>query len=128
MTFEEYQKEAMKTAVYPSIKVVSDLPDQIFQFQKTLQVTADYIYPTLGLEGESGEVCEKIKKIIRDNHGVVRQDEKETLRREIGDILWYIAMLCTELGFSLEEVAQINLQKLKDRQEREKLHGEGDNR
>ncbi|GMX58457.1 MAG: nucleoside triphosphate pyrophosphohydrolase family protein [Candidatus Microsyncoccus archaeolyticus] len=109
MTFKEYQEEARKTAIYPNLG-------------------SNFIYPTLGLVGEAGEVAEKIKKVIRDSEGVVSEEKKQELTKELGDVLWYIANLSFELNLSMEEVALKNLEKLKSRQERNELHGSGDNR
>ena len=109
MNFTEYQKLARETAVYP------DLGD-------------NYTYPTLGLCGESGEVAEKVKKLIRDDSGAVSYDKRLEIKKELGDVLWYLSNICSELGLSLEEVAELNVQKLHDRQASGKLHGSGDNR
>lgn len=109
MTFEEYQIEARKTAIYPD-------------------KDNNFIYPTLGLAGEAGEVAEKIKKVLRDNQGIVSEEKKTEITKELGDVLWYVANLSQELGISLEEVAQKNIEKLKSRQQRDELHGSGDNR
>ncbi len=109
MTFEEYQKQARTTAIYPNLG-------------------NNFIYPTLGLVGEAGEVAEKIKKVLRDGEGKITEEKKNELNKELGDVLWYLANLSVELGLSLEEVALNNLEKLKSRQERNQLHGSGDNR
>jgi NTP pyrophosphatase (non-canonical NTP hydrolase) len=109
MNFDQYQEEARKTAIYPNLG-------------------SNFIYPTLGLCGESGEVAEKVKKIIRDNNGIVTEDKIIELAKEYGDILWYISNSCDELGLRLDKVAMLNLSKLKKRQEENKVHGEGDNR
>jgi NTP pyrophosphatase (non-canonical NTP hydrolase) len=109
MTFEEYQIEARKTAIYPD-------------------KDNNFIYPTLGLAGEAGEVAEKIKKVLRDNQGIVSEEKKIEITKELGDVLWYVANLSQELGISLDEVAQKNIEKLKSRQQRDELHGSGDNR
>ncbi len=109
MDFDEYQEEALKTAVYPD-------------------KGNNYIYPTLGLAGEAGEVSEKIKKIIRDKKGVIGEEDKLALKKEIGDILWYVATLSKELGLSMNEIAAMNIEKLRSRQERKMLHGKGDDR
>lgn len=109
MNFEEYQARSRKTAKYPD-------------------VGANYVYPTLGLAGEAGEVAEKIKKVIRDKGGQVNDETRAEIKKELGDVLWYTAQLSTELGISLEDVAASNLKKLYDRMEREVLQGEGDNR
>jgi len=109
MTFEEYQKESRRTAKYPNLG-------------------DNFIYPTLGLSGEAGEVAEKIKKIIRGDNGMVNDAHREELMKELGDVLWYVAQVATELGIGLDEVAQRNLTKLQSRLERGVLGGSGDNR
>ena len=110
MTFEEYQKKSRQTAIYPN-------------------KDNNFVYPTLGLAGETGEVVEKIKKVLRkDRGGVIDETLKQEIAKEMGDVLWYLANLSTELGLSLEKIATDNLEKLLSRQERDKLHGQGDNR
>lgn len=109
MKFNEYQEKCLKTARYPNIG-------------------NNYIYPVLGLCGESGEVAEKVKKIIRDNNGVISDDKRNEIVKELGDVLWYISMMSYELKISLEEVAKGNIEKLKSREQRNKLQGNGDNR
>jgi NTP pyrophosphatase (non-canonical NTP hydrolase) len=109
MTFKEYQEESRKTAIYPD-------------------KDNNFVYPVLGLVGEAGEVAEKIKKIIRDKEGIVDQESREKVMKELGDVLWYLSQTATELNLSLEEVVNNNIEKLKSRQERGKLRGEGDNR
>jgi NTP pyrophosphatase (non-canonical NTP hydrolase) len=86
------------------------------------------VYPTLGLVNEAGEVAGKIKKIFRDNGGAIGDPEREALKYELGDVLWYLTQICTELGLSLEEVAAANIEKLFSRLERGQIHGEGDHR
>lgn len=107
MTLNEYQSKAMETAIYP-------LP---------------IIYPTLGLTGEAGEVSDKVKKVIRDKGSdFTNQDTKHAIAEEIGDVLWYCATLSHDLGYTLNEIAQMNNEKLQSRKERGKLHGNGDER
>jgi len=108
MDIKNYQLQAMKTAVYPEKYSI--------------------IYPTLGLVGEAGEVAEKVKKVIRDNNGDFNIERKEEIAKELGDILWYIANTANDLGYGLDTIAEMNISKLKSRQERNKLKGEGDNR
>lgn len=108
MEFKTYQDGAKTTAVYPE--------------------SARLIYPTLGLCGEAGEVSEKIKKIIRDGNGEVTEEKRTEILKEIGDVLWYIAALCSDLDADMGEVAQANLDKLFSRKERGVIHGNGDNR
>lgn len=110
MTIDEYQQAATKTALYPH------LPDY------------GWIYPALGLANEAGEVTGKLKKIMRDNNGVVDDVRRGEISKELGDVLWYVAQLATELNISLDEVASANIAKLASRQERGVLGGSGDNR
>jgi len=109
MTFEEYQKLSRETAIYPGIG-------------------KNFVYPTLGLAGEAGEVSEKVKKILRDNNGLVDEERKKELIKELGDVLWYLSQIASELGVSLEEVASLNVEKFHSRHERNKVHGNGDSR
>ena len=109
MDFNEYQQKSRKTAAYPAIGHA-------------------VIYPTLGLVNEAGEVAGKIKKVFRDKDGQISPETREALKAELGDVLWYIAQVCTELDLTLDEVAQANIVKLYDRLERGKIKGDGDNR
>ena len=86
------------------------------------------IYPTLGLCGESGEVAEKIKKLLRDHGGFLDSEMKRSIALELGDVFWYLSTLAYELGFSLQEIAEMNYEKLQSRKKRNKIHGDGDNR
>lgn len=108
MTLNDYQKEALSTAVYGSGSKI--------------------IYPTLGLAGEAGEVADKVKKVLRDNNGEFDDWRKIQIAAEIGDVLWYIAALTHDLGYTLEDIAKLNIGKLSHRRENNTIHGEGDNR
>jgi NTP pyrophosphatase (non-canonical NTP hydrolase) len=110
MTFDDYQAQALST-------VISN--DDSFK---------DTLHWVLGICGEAGEVAEKVKKIIRDQEGKINQADKRELSKELGDVLWYLAVLAHEIGFSFDEVAANNLKKLKDRKLRGVLGGSGDNR
>ncbi len=110
MTFDEYQKRALTT-------VISKGDD----FKDTL-------HWVLGINGEAGEVAEKVKKIIRDKNGVISQDDKNELAKELGDVLWYLAVFAKDLGFSFDRIASSNLEKLQSRKSRGALQGSGDNR
>lgn len=112
-TFTEYQLAADNTARYPEVGTGS---------------IGAITYPVLGLNGEAGEVAEKVKKIIRDKDGVLDQTDVDEILKEAGDVLWYLASLASELGYSLEEVAKRNIEKLSSRKERGVLSGSGDNR
>lgn len=108
-TFDEFQKAAAKTAIYPEHSRV--------------------FYPALGLAGEAGEVANKVKKIIRDDLGEKITDERlQQISEEIGGVLWYCAALCTDLGLNLAAVARENIEILASRQERGTIKGDGDKR
>ena len=87
-----------------------------------------YVDKILGLVGESGEVADKYKKVIRDHGSVVTDADRAELVKELGDVLWYVATLARYLGVGLDEVATLNVTKLADRQHRHLIQGEGDNR
>jgi len=80
------------------------------------------------LAGETGEVAECVKKLYRDHNGIVTEDIKKNITKEMGDVLWYLAGIARELDISFNEVAQTNIDKLFSRKERNVLHGNGDNR
>ena len=82
----------------------------------------------LGLAGETGEVCEKFKKILRDKDGMISEEDKADMTKELGDVLWYLATIGRYLNIDLEAIAEINIDKLKSRKARNKLTGNGDNR
>jgi len=113
MNFNEYQVKMRETAAYPD-------------------AGNNFIYPTLGLAGEAGEVVDKIKKLVRTKDTRSAKDisdaDKLELKKELGDVLWYVSTLAAELGFELSDVAQTNVEKVFSRKERGVLHGSGDNR
>lgn len=111
MTFNEYQKQAMKTAI-----------------MRGQDFWTTGVYRTLGLMGEAGEVAEKIKKLARDKQGQVSSADKAELTKELGDVLWYLQGIADFLGVTLEDVARQNLRKLSSRKRRGKIGGSGDNR
>jgi NTP pyrophosphatase (non-canonical NTP hydrolase) len=102
--------------------------DQSRKTYADIPVEGPIIYPTLGLANEAGEFAGKIKKIFRDKGGEFTPETIEALKGELGDILWYWTQICTNLGLSIEDVAESNLDKLFSRLERGKIHGDGDNR
>lgn len=93
-----------------------------------ISVDHPIVYPTLGLTNEAGEVAGKVKKIFRDRGGVITDDDRAALTLELGDVLWYLAELCTQLGISLDDVASANLDKLQGRTARGTMAGDGDTR
>lgn len=116
-------------------------PMELNEYQNRAKTTALYkdrnqalICTVLGLNGEAGEVAEKFKKIIRDRDGGISaladlsETDLQAIRKELGDVLWYVAVLAETLGLSLEQVAQDNLDKLKSRWERGVIRGSGDHR
>ena len=109
MDFQEYQKRAGA-------------------LEKRWRPEDDLIYATLSVVGEAGEVAEKIKKVIRDDQGVVSEEKKVEIAKEMGDTLWGLACLCNVLNLRLEEVAIANILKLESREQRGVLSGSGDNR
>ncbi|MEY3735194.1 MAG: hypothetical protein RLZZ624_252 [Cyanobacteriota bacterium] len=105
------------------------------QYQRLSRATARYpdagsnpIYPTLGLCGEAGEVADKVKKVLRDRDGVFDTEVLQSLALELGDVLWYVAQLATELELDLETIAAANLEKLRSRAARNVISGSGDDR
>ena len=108
MTLNEYQQHALETAIYPENRRI--------------------IYPTLGLTGEAGEVADKVKKVIRDGHEEFSDEKRLEIVKEIGDVLWYCATLSRDLGYELDDVAQMNVDKLRSRIQRHTISGSGDNR
>lgn len=109
MNLSDYQNKALTTALYPNMG-------------------SNPYYPALGLGGEVGEVLNKVKKIMRDHDGQITDEYREALKKELGDVLWYVAALASELDLDLDEIAQLNLEKLASRKERGVLSGDGDNR
>jgi NTP pyrophosphatase (non-canonical NTP hydrolase) len=110
MTFNEYQKKALTTAVNNYEPLM----------QKTIW--------TMGIAGEAGEVVEKWKKIVAYHKGIVKKEDLAELKKELGDVVWYIAVLAEALGLSFEDVMQLNVKKLEDRAKRNVIKGAGDNR
>ncbi len=114
MTFDDYQKLAITTDTFGG---------------KSQPITSPaFISKLLGLVGECGEVAEKFKKIYRDNQSNLDAGQLKDIEKELGDVLWYLQAMCNYLGLSLEEVAQLNLDKVLDRKARGASHGSGDNR
>jgi len=109
MNFNAYQKKAFATAKYPSI---GNNP----------------YYPTLGLCGEAGEVAEKIKKVMRDDGGFFSIEKLVEIEKELGDVMWYVAAVATELGLTMETIAEKNIAKLASRKKRGLISRSGDNR
>jgi NTP pyrophosphatase (non-canonical NTP hydrolase) len=109
MDLTEYQSRSRTTAVYP-------------------QAGANLLYPTLGLCGEAGEVAEKVKKMIRDDDGLLTEERRAALAKELGDVLWYLAQIATEADLELDAIAEANIEKLRSRRRRNVLQGSGDDR
>lgn len=108
MTLNDYQEAAIATAIYPRESAI--------------------VYPALGLCGESGEVAEKVKKTLRDNGGEFDRERRTALAKELSDCLWYVSALASDLGYNLQDIADLGLAKLASRAERGVLSGSGDER
>lgn len=108
MDFETYQNAARKTALYADAYRVT--------------------YPALGLASEAGEVAGKVKKVLRDRDGAFGEEQKAAIRDELGDVLWYVAVLAADLGIPMEDIAAGNVEKLRSRLERGTIQGDGDKR
>ena len=109
MDCDDYQRAALRTARD------KDAPDE-------------FMHLVLGLVGEAGEIAEKVKKLVRDQHSDLDRLDRDDMAAELGDVLWYAAVLADFLGLSLGDIAQRNIDKLADRQRRSVLGGAGDNR
>lgn len=109
MDVDDYQQAALRTARD------KDAPDE-------------FMHLVLGLVGEAGEIAEKVKKLVRDKNSDLAQLDRDDMASELGDVLWYAAVLANFLGLSLNDVAQRNVDKLADRQRRGVLGGSGDKR
>jgi NTP pyrophosphatase (non-canonical NTP hydrolase) len=116
----EYQKEAARTAIYPGSGQEWAINQQ--------RVDDGLTYVALGLAGEAGEVGNTLKKALRDDRGKVTPERRAKVIGEMGDVLWYLARLATHLNVELSEVARQNVVKLRDRQERDVLGGDGGER
>ena len=114
MDFNAYQKIALTT------DLLGGKPQPIDSLA--------FIAQLLGLVGETGEIAEKFKKIYRDRKGVFTAEDEKEMTKELGDVLWYMSVICTYLGISLQDVAELNIEKLQSRQKRGMLKGSGDNR
>lgn len=110
MKFDDYQKQALTTAIFHADE----------QMDKTIWA--------LGIAGEAGEVIEKWKKIVAYRDGKITEDDLKEISKELGDVLWYIALFAHRLGLSLDDIAQQNIDKLQSRQRRGVTKGSGDNR
>lgn len=108
MTFDEYEQKAMETAL--------EYGDQAFN------------YGGLGLTSEAGEVAGKLKRVIREEDNIVTDEMREILKKELGDVLWYVNFLSVKLGIPLKDIATANIEKLASRKERSTLKGTGDDR
>jgi NTP pyrophosphatase (non-canonical NTP hydrolase) len=114
MTFKEYSDEAHTYASFDKIETNGN------------DIT--FVYPTLGLAGEAGEAAEKVKKVVRNDKGVLTDEKRKEILKELGDVLWYVNETAIQLGYTLDDVANSNLFKLRDREARGVVCSEGDNR
>ncbi len=113
MTFDEYQKKAIAT--------------DLFEGERSIDSQA-FFTKLLGLVGETGEIAEKFKKIYRDNGGKISKEQTNDIKKELGDVLWYTAVISEYLNISFDDVAELNIAKLASRKARGKVSGSGDDR
>lgn len=116
MNLNDYQARAVSTDSFGDVAGHVSVAEMAFMTK------------VLGLVGESGEVAEKFKKILRNDGGIMNEDQRQELAKELGDVLWYIAVLSKYLNFDLEEIGERNLNKLMDRKDRGVITSKGDNR
>ena len=117
MKFDEYQEAVSK---FDTFEKPGDVLENLGQ--------AAVMAKLLGLAGESGEVLDKFKKVLRDKEGRLSEEDREEIVKELGDVTWYVASIARYLGVPFSEVAEGNVEKLTSRLKRGVLHGEGDNR
>jgi len=108
MNFQDYQAAAKTTALYGDKNRIT--------------------YPALGLTSEAGEVAGKVKKVLRDREGDFSEEQIAAIGDELGDVLWYVAVLAADLGLSMQAIAESNVDKLRSRMERGVIKGDGDRR
>lgn len=113
MNLNEFQQEAGRFAVYPG---------------KNEEGIGGLVYCTLGLTGESGEVSEKVKKLLRDSNGIITDEIRRAIAYELSDVFWYLQQAATEIKYSLEDIGSMNIEKLRSRSQRGVMGGSGDNR
>lgn len=128
ITFKEYQERTSTTAVYKeNIRLLFGPNGTDWDYERRIEKLLNLSYVGLGL-GEVGELQGKIKKLIRDSGGVITPELIKPISKELGDVLWYVSEMATQLGLQLDEIAEENLSKLKSRKERGVLEGSGDDR
>lgn len=136
MDIKEYQEKAKKTDMTPTIgeMVISQMTTSNVELSSE-EITkikdvcnTNIYYPTMGLAGEAGEVANKVKKVMRDKGGVITEEFKKDIAKELGDILWYVSTCSSMLGLDLNDIAEANIEKLYSRMDRGVLKGSGDNR
>lgn len=129
ITIKEYQSFCETTAQTPKIAIINETPG--LGISQTEHSPADYLYTILGLcgeAGEAGEVAEKIKKIVRNKGGHFSPDDIVEITKELGDVMWYVSYLCSQLHIELQDVLSLNVEKLSSRLDRNVIKSEGDNR
>ena len=122
MEFNNYQEKVLTDLIYKDF--IRELNDDQEKFKRLMGLS----YVVLGLTGEAGELAEKVKKIMRDDLGNIREDQIEELAKELGDVLWYVAAIAKELNLELDYIAKQNIIKLDNRKKNNKLKGKGDDR
>jgi NTP pyrophosphatase (non-canonical NTP hydrolase) len=133
VTNEQIIRQVFEGVDIEKIPKISEI-NNFFDYERIAMSTKvgwnknEILYPLVGMCGETGEVADKIKKVIRDKNGNFSKEDKIEILKEIGDTLWYMTALCQDLGYTLKDAANINLEKVTKRREENTIHGEGDNR
>ena len=122
MEFNDYQEKVLTDLIY------KEFLEELNEDQEKFKSIMGLSYVVLGLTGESGELAEKVKKIMRDDLGNISKEQIEEIAKELGDVLWYIAAIAQELNLELDYIAKQNIIKLDNRKKNNKLKGKGDNR
>ena len=137
MEIQEYQQKASKTAVYDAWyknfmkkfgHTKNVVPKEMFEEIERVFKMLHICYAVLGFSGEVGELANKIKKVIRDDGGVMTSEKLKEIGKELGDTSWYQSALATELNLNTDDIAEENIEKLFSRKRRGVLKGSGDNR
>lgn len=136
MDFKEYQAKAVSTAIYqgrgnnlayPVLGLMGEVGELIEKVEPALAFYDPMTRRLLKLSWKASRIAEVVKRVFRGDREV-NDDFRELVKKELGDVLWYIAAICSELGLDMDEVARLNTEKLASRKKRGKLHGQGDNR
>ena len=127
MNFDDYKEFTHETAIYPmSVEDVEEISQKTYLEDFANWLALSYVIGKLN--GEAGELAELQFKALRDEACQISPERKEAMRKELGDVLYYVARIAVHLDVSLDAIAVENMEKLRDRKDRGVLQGSGDNR